>query len=260
MLAAFLLSGAFAGMMSGLLGIGGGIVVVPALFWIFERSALVPADILMHMSAGTSLTAMLFTALSSVFAHARRGNIRMDIYRRLAPGIAIGTVCGAIFADTLPTRGLEILFGLFLLFIAAHMLWHVRTEHAPHTPSRLQNLCVSLLIGLKSGLLGIGGGALIVPYLSWCGVSMRALVPVSALCTFTVAMIGSLSFMLTGRLEPLIPPLATGYVYWPAVFSVGFASALFAPLGAHWAWRVPERPLRVGFVVLLILTALGMLL
>jgi uncharacterized membrane protein YfcA len=255
----YALTGAFAGLMSGILGIGGGMIVVPALVYIFHQTNLIPSDIEMHVAAGSSLAIMIFTAMASVRAHHRQSEILWHIYNLLWPGIIAGTICGGILADLLPTHLLKILFGIFLLIISFKMLSNINVSHPHHFPGLWINRVVSYLIGLKSGLLGIGGGALILPYLSYCGVDIKKIPAISALCTLTVAMIGTITFVITGSNESGLPEYCTGYVYWPAVVWVAIPSVIFAPFGAHLTYTLPVKHLKYGFIAILFVVAIDLL-
>lgn len=251
--------GAFAGLMAGILGIGGGMVVVPGLVFLFHRHHFIADPMIMQMAAGTSLAVMIFTAQASVRAHAKHGEILWSVFNRLWPGVVIGTLVGALLAKQIPTLWLEKIFGVVIFLIAIKMFFGMAPKIGTSFPSRWIHWPVTFIIGFKSGLLGIGGGALIIPYLSWCGVNMRQISPVSALCTLTVASIGTLAFMATGWSQPDLPSLATGYVYWPAVLWIAIPSAVFAPLGARMTYLLPVDQLRYGFVVFLLITAVDML-
>lgn len=257
----YLLAGTFAGLMSGIMGIGGGLVVVPALLFIYGHNPLFPHDILMPMAAGTSLAVMAFTSQASIRAHHSLGAIQWDLYKKLWPGIALGTICGALLASWLPTDWLEFFLGLFLLFVA---FWMWRDLSKPQVeehrfPKRWVNALICIFIGTQSGLLGIGGGALVIPYLSYCGVMMRTIAPISALCSMTIALIGTVVFIVSGLLESGLPAYSTGFVYWPAVVCLFIPSMLFAPVGARLTYILPVRQLRYGFIVFLAIVALHLL-
>ena len=257
--AIYALTGAFAGIMSGILGIGGGLIVVPTLAYILHHNHLVPASLEMRVAAGTSLAIMIFTAQATVRAHQRQGDILWDIYHHLWPAMLTGTILGAILADHLTTYWLKLILGVFLLLLGVKMLSHATVTHPPHTPSPWVNRLVNLAIGLQSSLLGIGGGALVIPYLTYCGIEPRKIPAVAALCTLTVAMIGTLAFIITGSNEPGLPTGSSGYVYWPAVFWVAIPSMLFAPMGAHMTYVLPIKQLKYGFSIVLLLAALDLL-
>ena len=255
----YVITGALAGLIAGVLGIGGGMIIVPALLYIFQNTNDVPQDMLMHFAAGSSLAIMIFTAQASVRAHVRRGGVLWSAYYHLQPGIIFGAILGALLADRLPTYWLRVILGVFLLLIAAEMIFN------PHVPSRKGfpgpwvNRLVSGVIGFKSGLLGIGGGALIIPYLTYCGVERRQTAGVSAMCTLTIGIIGTISFMITGSMEAGIPAWSTGYVYWPAVVGVAIPSMIFAPMGAHLTYKLPVNHLKHAFIVVLLLAAFNLL-
>lgn len=257
--AVYAMTGAFAGFMAGVLGIGGGMIVVPALVYIFHHSQITPASMEMHLAAGSSLAIMIFTAQASVRSHHHQGGILWHIYKPLWPGLIIGTICGAIIAACLPTHWLKILFGLFLLAIAIKMAANIHTTHPHRFPSKWINRAVSFLIGLKSGILGIGGGAVIIPYLNYCGIDVKKIPALSSLCTLTVATVGTLAFIITGSHQAGLPFYSTGYVYWTAVVWVAIPSVLFAPIGARLTYILPVQQLKYGFTAILLIAAIDLL-
>lgn len=252
-------TGCIVGLIAGVLGIGGGMIIVPALLYIFQHTQQVPETMVMHFAAGTSLTIMIFTAQASVRAHVRRGGVLWSAFYKLRTGIIVGAILGAILADRLPTHWLKIILGIFLLLIALEMIFNPNVPHRDDFPAPWINRLVSTLIGFKSGLLGIGGGALIIPYLTYSGVERRQTVAVSAMCTLVVGIIGAIAFMITGSLEGGMPAYATGYVYWPAVFWVAIPSMLVAPVGARLTYSLPVRHLKYGFIVVLLIAAFQLL-
>lgn len=253
-------AGAFSGLMAGLLGIGGGIILVPALIFIFSHNPDIPANSVMHLAAGTTLASMIFTASSSVLAHRARGRILMPVYVRMAPGIIVGIIIGALIADMLPTRVLKTLFGLFLLLIVYKMVRMKPLSKRRRFPKPWVNRLVCLGIGLKSGLLGIGGGAIIIPYLTYCGVKVRKIAGIASLCSLTVAVIGCVVYAITGYDELNLPVKAIGYVYWPATFFIAIPSILFAQIGANLTYSLPLKQLKISFIVFLLITAVHLLL
>ena len=266
MIATWLLSGvvyafigAFAGIMAGILGIGGGIIVVPGLALLFQIQHIIPADAIMHVAAGTSLAVMVFTSPSALRVHHKIGEILWSVYHKLWPGLVLGVCLGAYIAQFIPTYYLEIIFAGFLLFVAFKMLTDLHKIYTEHFPANWINRVVSFLIGLKSRLLGVGGGILIIPYLTYCGVSVRKIAPISNLCTLTVGFVGAMVFITTGYKEMAGVPFSSGFVYWPAVFGVAIPSVLIAPLGAKLNYILPVKQLKYGFIVILILTAIKML-
>jgi uncharacterized protein len=255
----YALAGVFAGLMSGLMGLGGGLVVVPALLIIFQHNPAIAPQIAMQLAAGTSLAIMLFTSQASIRAHYKLGDILWGVYRRLAGGIIIGTIMGCLLAAYMPTSWLRWVLIVVLLMVAVKMLLDVNAILPARFPPAWVNALVSWVIGFKSGLLGLGGGILIIPYLTYCGVEMRKIAAVSALCTMTVAIIGTATVIITGANAPGLPPYSTGFVYWIAVVFVSIPSALMAPLGARLTYIVPVKQLRYGFIFILLVTIINLL-
>ncbi len=257
--AIYALIGAFAGLMSGAIGVGGGIIIVPGLLFIFQLNHVIPEHLAMHVAAGTSLAVIIFTSLVSVRAHYKIGEILWPVFNRLWPGLVFGVISGVLIADSVPTSWLKIIFGIFLICVAVKMLTNLHASSTKKTPGLWINGIISYLIGMLSGLLGVGGGVLIVPYLNYCGVVARKIVGVSNLCTFVVGVIGTIAFMLTGQNDMVNIAHSTGYIYWPAVFFVGIPSTLIAPLGAKLNYILSTHYLTYGFILILILTAIKML-
>ncbi len=255
----YALTGAAAGLIAGMLGIGGGMIIVPALLYIFQHTNEVPHALEMHFAAGTSLAIMIFTGQSSVRAHMRKNGVLWSAYRRINTGLILGTVAGVLLAYQLPTYWLKVLLAVFLFLIAAEMMFNPNLPHRKDFPPQGVNRLVGMLIGFKSGLLGIGGGALVIPYLSYCGVERRQTVGVSAMCTLTVALIGTIAVIITGSTESDLPAWATGYVYWPAVFWIAIPSMMFAPIGAHLTYKLPVNHLKHAFIVVLLIAAINLI-
>ena len=255
----YVLTGAFTGLMSGIIGIGGGVIIVPALLYLFGHNAIVPDEALMHFAVGSSLAIMIFTSLSSIRSHCKLGDVLWHVYQRMWPGIVVGVILGALLANFIPTYWLKIFFGLFLLAVSWKMVKGINVGQPleENFPRAWVNRLVSFAIGFKSGLLGVGGGTLIIPYLTYCGVDPRKIAAVSSMCTMTVAVLGTLIFMISSLSVPHLVSWSTGYVYWPAVGWVAIPSMLCAPLGARLSYVLPVKQL--GFVVILVVTAISLL-
>ncbi len=255
----FALTGAFTGLMSGILGIGGGMIVVPALVFIFHHTHLIAPAYEMHVAAGSSFAIMIFTAQASVRAHHKKSSILWNIYFQLAPGIILGAISGALTAAVLSTHWLKIILGVVLFFIGIKMLFNLQVTEARQFPPRWIDRLISFIIGFKSGLLGIGGGAVIVPYLSYCGIDPRKIPAVSAICTLTVSIIGTIAFIYTGYHRPGLPADTTGFLYWPAIICIAIPSMLFAPLGASLTYILPRTQLKYGFVLILFFASISLI-
>lgn len=255
----YALTGAFAGLASGLFGIGGGIVVVPVLAYIFQQNALVPENMVMQMAAATSLAVMIFTSQSTIRAYMKRGAILWPRFNTMVAGIVLGTILGVILANYVPTKLLRVIFGVFLFMVAVEMIINIKVVRKRKRPARWLHSSVSSLIGFKSGLLGVGGGAVVIPYLSWCGVNARKVAAIAALCTMTVSLIGTATFILTSYKVPDLPPYSLGYVYWPSVLLVAIPSVLFAPVGARISHDLPLKKLKIAFSIVLVFTAIDLI-
>jgi len=247
--------GAFAGTMSGLLGIGGGVVVVPGLAFLFRLQHF-PTQLIMHLAAGTSLAVMIGTTLRALYAHRRHKTKFWYIYRRLMPAIVIGVIFGAILAHYLNSRVIAIIFAFFILIIGIHLLFGKKVSPHRNLPGPLGMWGAGLVIGGKSGLLGVGGGSVMVPFLLYCNVELRTAMVVSIATSLTVSIVGTIAVGMTGMHATGLPPFSTGYIYWPAWIAVVLGSILFAPLGAALSYRIPVLMLRRIFAVFLLLVSL----
>jgi len=255
----YVLLGIMVGSLSGLLGIGGGLLVVPGLAWIYSMEGF-PQATIMHMAAGTSLAIMIITTSASLYAHIKRGAKVWPVFSKLLPGVIVGTICGVLLADVMHTDVLRLAFGVFVLWVAITMLIARAPKPQHRLPGSFGMLGIALLIGGKSGLLGVGGGALTIPFLARSNVLMRNAVAISVACGLVVAIVGSLSVMLTGSNEANMPAYSSGYIYWPAFLGVASMSPIFAQLGAKLSGKLPVKLLKRIFGVFMLFIAIRMLL
>lgn len=255
----YLLCGAVAGFLSGLIGIGGGLVVVPLLNMIFRLQGNIPPELIMHLAVGTSLSSILFTAVSSIRSHARRGGVLWKYVLGLAPAIVLGTLCAAWLASRMSTGGLRSFFVVFLLCIATQMLFDFYPHPRSTMPGRSVLAAAGFTIGGVSSLVGLGGGSMSVPFLRWCGVEMRQAVGTSVAISWPIAIAGTIGFIIVGWSDPLLPAWSLGYVNIPATLGIACSSIFFAPLGAKLAHTLPVPTLRRFFAVFLYVTACEML-
>ncbi|MBI3546870.1 MAG: sulfite exporter TauE/SafE family protein [Gammaproteobacteria bacterium] len=253
------LMGALAGVMAGLLGIGGGALIVPVLVIVFEMQKVDPG-IIMQAALGTSLATIVFTAMSSIRAHHRRGAVNWEIFRRITPGIIIGSLVGAGIAKLLTSHALQIMFVVFMFAIAAQFARGTTAIPAHRRlPGAAGMTLAGLTIGIASALFGIGGGSLSVPFLTWCSVPVRQAIATSAAIGLPIALSSSLGYILAGWNDPRLPPLSIGYVVLPAFIGIVVASTLAAPLGARLAHRLSENTLRRLFALFVALLGVRML-
>ncbi len=254
-----LLLGIFAGLLAGLLGVGGGLIIVPVLAWLFQAHPDIPANSLMQIAIGTSLATIVLTSTSSILAHHRHGAVLWPIVKQLTPGIIIGTALGAWVADTLPSDTLKVIFSIFVLLIAAQLGFGVQPSPHRTLPNWLGMSLTGLVIGKISALIGIGGGSMTVPFLVWCNISIRNAIATSAACGFPIAVFGTLSFIVTGWDVNGLPKWSSGYIYWPAFLAIVPTTLLFAPLGAKLAHTVPVNVLKKFFALFLAVIGVKML-
>lgn len=256
---AYLLLGAFVGFFAGLLGIGGGLVLVPVLSFLFEAQHLGDAHNL-HLALGTSMAAILYTAASSAYTHHAHGAVNMHIVRSMTPGLLLGTLLGALFASGAPQLYLSMFFALFVYFAAAQMLLGLRPKATRQLPGRAVLTLVGSGIGAVSSLVSIGGGTLSVPYMLWHNVPFRQAIGTSAALGFPIALGGTAGYVATGLMLHALPGGTLGFVYLPALFMLILGSAFTTPLGARATHRLPLQLLRGGFAILLLILATRMLL
>lgn len=256
--ALYMLIGSVAGILGGLLGIGGGIILIPALAWIFSKQGI-SYDLIMHIAAGTSLSSIIFIALSSAYGHAKRGSKIWSVYKKMVLGIIIGTIFGAIFGHFLPNRILEILFGIFVLFFSVRMIINIKQKPSRRLPNPFLLFLISFIIGTKSGILGIGGGAIIIPFLIYCNIPIRNVVAISASCSVTIAIIGCISYIIIGHYAINLPRLSVGYVYLPAFLGIIITAPIFAQIGAYLSHKLQVETLKKILGAILLLIAIKML-
>lgn len=251
----FAVLGVTAGGLSGLFGIGGGMVIVPGLFYLFGLMNL-PRETLMHLAAGTSMCIMIFTSAASTWFHHRRGDVHWNIFRTIIGFIGIGVILGNLLSNHMSTDWLEMAFGLFLLFVALKMLldWRASAREGGHPQLWLTGL-VGVAIGFKSGVLGIGGGAISVPFLLFAGLPVTQASGTSASFTLPIALVGTLAFLVSAG-DNQVLPWASGYVYWPAVALVAPFTVLGAPLGTHLSHVLPGQRLKILFAAFLLFLGL----
>ncbi len=232
-----LIVGVFVGIIAGLLGVGGGVIIVPVIVWLYHTTF--PSDYLMQIALGTSLATIVATSLSAIYAHQRHQAILWKVVWQLTPGIIFGALLGAWVADNLSSHILHRVFAIFLFIIAAQMGFG--KPPAPHRqlPGNFGMNLVSSVIGMVSSLLGIGGGSLTVPFLTWCNISIRNAVATSSACGFPVAVAGTIGFIFNGFNVPNLPEGSIGYIYLPAFLAIVPTSLLFAPVGARLAHTLP---------------------
>jgi uncharacterized protein len=254
----YLALGAFAGVLAGLLGVGGGLIIVPVLTFIFTAQHL-PEGHILHLALGTSLASIMFTSISSLRAHDGRGAVDWTVVRRISAGIVLGTFAGSWVAAQLSTNVLKVFFVCFQYYVAAQMLLNIKPKPHRQLPGWAAMSGVGGLIGGVSSLVGIGGGTMTVPFLVWCNVAIHRAIGTSAAVGFPIAVAGAVGYVVNG-LSADLPPHSLGFVYIPALVGVALASIVTAPLGAKLAHSLPIATLKKIFACLLIVMGTKMLL
>lgn len=253
----YLLTGSFAGLLAGLLGVGGGLVIVPILTFLLTAQGLPPTHIL-HLALGTSLASILFTSLSSVRAHHRRGAVNWEAVKSITPGIMFGTLVGSCVAVKLSTDLLKIIFVLFQYYVATQLLLDIKPKPHRQLPGNAGMFGMGSLIGGISSLVGIGGGTISVPFLIWCNTAAHTAIGTSAAIGFPIALAGTIGYVANGYSFAL-PQYSLGFVYLPALTGIVAASVLTAPVGARIAHSLPISKLKKAFAVLLLIMGTKML-
>ena len=256
---AYLILGAAAGFLAGLFGVGGGLVLVPILLFLFDAQHF-PAEYAMHMALGTSMAAILFTSLSSARKHHQLGAVNWRVVRNIVPGVLSGTALGTLSAASISPRGLGIFFALFVYFAAAQILLDAPPKASRQLPGMAGMTLVGTFTGWVSSLVSIGGGTIIVPFLIWCNVPLRNAIGTSAAIGFPIAVGGTLGYIAIGLSLHTLPAPSLGFVYLPALLWVALATVLTAPFGAMATHHMKVGLLRKLFAVLLLVLATKLLL
>ncbi|MBQ9537075.1 MAG: sulfite exporter TauE/SafE family protein [Desulfovibrionaceae bacterium] len=257
-LSIYLACGAVAGILAGLLGVGGGIVIVPMLLAVFPYQGI-PDDLLQHLALGTSLASIVITSISSARAHHQRHAVHWDIVKNITPGILLGTFGGSLIASYMPTMFLKIFFICFLTLVAIKMLAKYQPKGQREMPGSLGTSLVGGGIGLISSFVGIGGGTMSVPFMTFCNVPMHEAVGTSAAIGFPIALAGTIGYILGGYNIPNLPPGCLGFVHLWALLGLATASFCTAPLGAKLSHALPTAKLKKCFAVFLLIVAFKML-
>lgn len=254
-----LATGVVSGVAAGLLGIGGGAVIVPAL-----SSALLwmgfDSDVVQHVAVGTSLAIIIPTGIMSARAHHKRGALDIEVFKLWAPFIVAGTFIGGLMAGWYSGDVLRIVFAVMAFIIAANIVFSFQTRLMGHLHgSKPTHRVAAFVVGYLSSLMGIGGGSLTVPTLVAFGQTMHKAVGTSAAIGVAIALSGTLGFLISGWGVSDLPPLSLGYINIVALVLVGAMAAVCAPLGAALAHRLDQKTLKYVFAIFLVAVGLNML-
>lgn len=253
----YVVIGLLAGVLGGLLGIGGGVITVPCLLYLFRLQGF-NSNYVMHMAIATSLSAMIFNTIASSWGHQRKGNIVWGVFYRLAPGLVLGSCLGALVADLLSGVVLEVFFGLFLIALAVHFYRQrpiVVQEH--RAPGRWILLGWGGVIGMLSNVLGIGGGSMTVPLLTAFKIGDRQAIGTSAVTTLITTALGATTYLVLGR--EALTASAFGFIEPVAFLILGVSAFISAPLGVRLVQEVNPNKLRKIFAIVLVMTGLSLI-
>lgn len=258
---AYLFTGMISSFLSGLLGIGGGLIIIPALVVIFEHYQIVSPENIMHVAVGTSLASSIINLLSSVMAHHKNGNVRWDVFQQMSPGILVGSLLiGPAIVLVLSNQHLQIIFGIACFFFSVQMLLQKKeTQIQEHLPGKTAMILIGLFSGTLSLLLGLAGGVIIGTILNYYAMDMRKIVGTSASLGVILSLSGTIGLIVIGFEQPNLPLYSTGFIYWPALFFITLCSPFFSPLGAKAAQTLPVHVLKKLFAGLVLIIGLKML-
>ncbi len=255
----YIVTGACAGFAAGLLGVGGGLIIVPVLFFIFAAQGH-ETQYLMQMALATSLATIVITSISSTRAHHKKQAVLWPLVFLLSPGIIFGAWFGGLFASAINSDYLKSFFIVFEFAVATNMLLKKQTKQHNTSIKKITATIGGASIGFVSTIVGIGGGTMTVPFLHWFNISMRNAIATSAACGLPIALIGTISYVYASYKLPIGGAHAIGYLQLDALLFISTTSFLFAPLGAKVAHSISEKTLRLSFTFLLFTLGFIMLL
>jgi uncharacterized membrane protein YfcA len=253
----YIATGFLGGLLSGMFGVGGGIIVVPILALLFAGLHF-PPDHLMHLAIGTSLATIIVNSIVSSQVHHRHGNVNWTIFRRMAPTGILGAILATWLASRIHNDGLQLLFAVFECVIALHLFWGRLPEKHRAFAWKPGLYIFGGVVGTLSSLLGIGGGTVSVPFLIYGTRDLRMAIGTAAAIGLPLAIVGTLGYIVSGLSVKGLPPLSLGFVYLPAVLGISLAGIVSAPLGVKLAQRLPTALLKKILAILLFMLGLKM--
>ncbi|MEO6362369.1 MAG: sulfite exporter TauE/SafE family protein [Caldimonas sp.] len=255
---AYFATGAFVGFLAGLLGIGGGMTLVPVLAAMFTAQHFAPGHTV-HLALGTGMASIVFTSSASVRTHHRFGAVDWSLVRRLGPAMVAGTLLSTALSGWVPQRALALAFVVVVYAGATQILLGRKPAAGRTLPGTPALVAIGVLVGIVAGLVSAGGAFMTVPIMLFCGVAMTTAIGTGAALGVPVAVVGTLGFVFSGWHVPGLPAGALGFVHGPALLGIVAGSVLTAPLGARSAHRMPVVALRRIFAGLLYALATKML-
>jgi uncharacterized protein len=251
---AFIALGCLVGFLAGLLGIGGGMTMVPLLTLAFLHQGFAPQHVV-HMAIATGIAVTVLTSLSSLRAHHAHGAVLWPVWRILMPGIVLGSLLGPQIVKGMSSALLAGIFAVVASLAATQMLIDRKPKTTRELPGKWGLSGVGVGIGLISSMFGAGGAFVSVPFMTWCNIKIHNAVATSAALGLPIAVAGTIGFVIAGFGETGTPRYSIGYIYLPALVAIAIGSVLMAPVGARLAHRWPVRKLRRAFACLLYVLA-----
>tara|TARA_Y100000590_G_scaffold470567_1_gene666407 strand:+ start:2362 stop:3159 length:798 start_codon:yes stop_codon:yes gene_type:complete len=256
---AYMCLGAVVGFFAGLFGIGGGLIMVPVLSFLFGVQGFV-SDFIVHLALGTSMAAIIFTSIPSLLIHHMSRSVNWNIVRLIMPGIIFGTFCGVALAHNLPGRYLSIFIILFIYYFATRMVINSTPNPNRILPGKIGIFTVGGFIGGLSSLVAIGGGTLTIPFLSACNVRLKHAIGISAPVSCIIAIVGTIGYIYSGITHSqILPEYSLGYIYLPALAGIVAFSMATAIIGAKVTHIIETKIIRKIFVILLYILGTKML-
>ncbi|HEX2603730.1 MAG TPA: sulfite exporter TauE/SafE family protein [Oxalicibacterium sp.] len=255
---AYFFSGAFVGVLAGLLGIGGGMTLVPVLAALFTAQHFAP-DHVVHLALATCMAGIVFTSTSSVREHLKFDGVDFSIVKRMTPGMTIGSLLATTASGWIAQRHLAFAFAVIVFFAATQILLGRKPKASRTLPGAGPLFVISLIIGIIAGLVSAGGAFLSIPFMLWCGVPMKKTIGTGAMMGIPLAFVGTIGYVISGWNVPGLPPYSAGFVLLPALGGIVCGSVLTAPVGARLAHRLPVPVLKRIFACLLYILAAKML-
>ncbi|HWU99034.1 MAG TPA: sulfite exporter TauE/SafE family protein [Oxalicibacterium sp.] len=256
--ASYVLAGAFVGVLAGLLGIGGGMTLVPVMAALFAAQHFAP-DHVVHMALATCMASIVFTSSSSVREHLKFDGVNFNIVKRMTPGLVAGSLFATSISAWIPQRHLALSFSVIVFFGATQILLNRKPKAARTLPSAWPLFFIGLMIGIIGGLVSAGGAFLTIPFMLWCGVPMKKTIGTGAMMGIPLAVVGTIGYVISGWSVPGLPSDAVGFISVTALIGIVCGSVVTAPFGARLAHRLPVPILKRIFACLLYVLAAKML-
>lgn len=253
-------AGAVAGLLAGLFGIGGGMILVPAILTIMNSQNIPSHGYAQHLAIGSSFAVMMFTSFSSTYAQYRKKSVAWQAFFALAPALVLGAIVGAVVAQYVPNFALQIIFVIFATTVAVRSLLNITPKATHQLPKNHILWAIGTFFGILSSLVGIGGGSLVVPFLVYCNIDIHRAVGTSSALGWIIAITGAVGYAYSGFSVPDLPPHSLGFIYLPVVPILALTTVIFAPIGVRLSHRLSSPALKKGFGILLLFIAGKMLL